>query len=265
MNNTIKSARSATHYGTCQICGRLQKASHDRSRGGDNQWVAKHGYELHWYSQVGECHGSGHEPLEVSCEYAKVVVAKLEKAIADYVAQPRPTNVGTTWKPSPELVAWQRAVQQHESNKQFVKHLRSVVSNWTPRQQKEVREVEAAQAAERTARTGIRALSSALADAKRRLSKHGEKFTDAIEAEVNAPLLVERNAWYAAHPNECFPKHVELLYLGCFTTAKVNKLLGLVNTLANPSSSLVEGAELLRQLDAAYRDAKAAYEACKGA
>jgi hypothetical protein len=61
---TMKSAH--THRGSCQWCGRLQAV--DNKSG----LIAKHGYSVADYGFFnGTCTGSGHPPLQVSCEMVK--------------------------------------------------------------------------------------------------------------------------------------------------------------------------------------------------
>lgn len=53
----------ATHEGTCQWCGRVQKLP-----GGT---LAKHGYTTKWGFFMGVCHGADQEPFELSCDLVK--------------------------------------------------------------------------------------------------------------------------------------------------------------------------------------------------
>ena len=53
-------ANKATHSGTCQICGRLQKLPSGR--------MAKHGYTTRWGFFEGTCPGSDHQPFELACD-----------------------------------------------------------------------------------------------------------------------------------------------------------------------------------------------------
>ena len=65
-----KDSRKATHYGTCQICGHVQKAP----RG----LMALHGYEVRWQHFSGTCHGSRQLPFEIDCTLAQ---SSLEQAV----------------------------------------------------------------------------------------------------------------------------------------------------------------------------------------
>lgn len=54
-----------THKGTCQICGSTQAVNNDSGM------LAKHGYTTRWGFFSGTCSGSGHLPLQVSCDLIK--------------------------------------------------------------------------------------------------------------------------------------------------------------------------------------------------
>lgn len=77
----------ATHSGTCQVCGRLQKLP-----GGV---LAKHGYDVKFGFFNGVCWGQGHKPFEqaVDCiekaiQWAESEKASIEKAVAELNARP---------------------------------------------------------------------------------------------------------------------------------------------------------------------------------
>jgi len=72
--------KAATHYGTCQGCGRLQKLPNDV--------LAKHGYEV--VSRgfggyfAGTCRGSSRPTYEESCHWIKnFIIPELEKHLAN--------------------------------------------------------------------------------------------------------------------------------------------------------------------------------------
>lgn len=64
-------SKKATHYGTCQVCGRQQKLP-----GG---FMSKHGYTVEWGWFNGVCPGADHLPFEKSKDL-------IEKAIKDVQA-----------------------------------------------------------------------------------------------------------------------------------------------------------------------------------
>jgi hypothetical protein len=51
--------KKATHIGSCQACGRVQKLPGDV--------LSKHGYHVQWRIFVGECPGCGHRSYEQNC------------------------------------------------------------------------------------------------------------------------------------------------------------------------------------------------------
>ncbi len=69
--NTMK----ATHYGTCQACGRVQKLPGPGV-------LSKHGYNVAHGFFSGVCAGSGELPYELSCEKIKGFIAAAETQIS---------------------------------------------------------------------------------------------------------------------------------------------------------------------------------------
>ena len=69
--------RQATHWGTCQVCGKHHKV--------DKKYnvIAEHGYTLMYGGQSGSCFGSKHKPLELSCSISKSWVEQLQRIKAN--------------------------------------------------------------------------------------------------------------------------------------------------------------------------------------
>jgi hypothetical protein len=65
--------KTATHLGTCQLCGHIQKLP-----GG---LLAKHGYAVQWSQFVGTCRGSGSAPYETSRNLIAAEIAYAEQTI----------------------------------------------------------------------------------------------------------------------------------------------------------------------------------------
>ncbi len=65
---TKTAARSATHQGQCQVCGRLQMLP-----GG---LLSKHGYNVKWGFFNGVCWGAGHLPFELSKDLIEDAIAR---------------------------------------------------------------------------------------------------------------------------------------------------------------------------------------------
>jgi len=66
----------ATHKGTCQICGRLQKLPKGK--------LSKHGYRVQWGEFSGTCPGSEEQPFEESREVLGRFVERLKGMIATF-------------------------------------------------------------------------------------------------------------------------------------------------------------------------------------
>jgi hypothetical protein len=64
-------SKKATHQGTCQSCGRLQKLPRGR--------LSKHGYTVDWGFFNGVCGGAGYKPLEEERKHLDSTVLALRK------------------------------------------------------------------------------------------------------------------------------------------------------------------------------------------
>lgn len=85
--------KAATHWGTCQVCGRRQKLPDGR--------IAKHGYTIAHGWQEGTCEGSGHLPLQISCD---LVAESIERARAH--AERLTGQVAKLRRPATEPQGW---------------------------------------------------------------------------------------------------------------------------------------------------------------
>lgn len=86
---------AAEFFGTCQICGRAQKA-HPNA-------IAKHGYTIRFGWQMGACYGSNHKPYEISndrilsaIESAQRYIVQTKEKIAALQASPYQDD-GKVW------------------------------------------------------------------------------------------------------------------------------------------------------------------------
>lgn len=66
---------AATHKGTCQICGRIQKLP--------KGLLSLHGYQVEWGMFNGVCDGATNLPYEQSCEVLKAHVARMNNHLED--------------------------------------------------------------------------------------------------------------------------------------------------------------------------------------
>jgi hypothetical protein len=250
----------ATHYGTCQYCGSLQKADRHTNR------LANHGYTLAYGWQAGTCEGSNRLPFEVSKDYAEAVLQKCLLAIAAFVETPRPERTVASWHECPAIIEWQLAQQAQSSRKQYAAWATARLANWAPRAQQEVRELEAVEAAAKATRTGIRALSGAEKLAKRDLSRFGDTFCGILDDALNRHLYADRNAYYAAATargdlTSTWPRWKEIVEVSLFATNRVAKLLKLARETGD--AEVLAGADRLEKLAATYEAAKAAHQAAK--
>lgn len=254
-NNQPKHTMKATHYGTCQICESVQKADSRTNR------LAAHGYTLAYGWQAGTCTGSGQLPLEVSKAFAEAAVESCKAAVAAFISIPCPprTEGISRWDKCHVISRWQADQQAHTGRQRFIAWTTQRLENWAPRSQQTIEEVEVAQASAKSSRAGIRALSGAVALAKRALVKFGERFESELDQAVNGALYAERRACWDAGVG-VWPNAHKLVSI-TFQTNRVAKFVSLAKQTGN--ADLIEGAAKLETLGAEYETAKAAYEAAK--
>ena len=128
--------RQATHWGTCQVCGKQHKV--DKK----NNVIAEHGYTLMYGGQLGGCYGSKHQPLELGCSVAKVWVERLkmdienfkDRAVTEEDRLGNPVKVVEMWlqddgykKPVKRKVTLEKAISI--VNKQIVRG-EDIIANW---------------------------------------------------------------------------------------------------------------------------------------
>lgn len=85
----------ATHSGTCQACGNLQKLP-----GGV---LSKHGYDVQWHFFNGVCLGAGHKPFEQSTDLIERCIAGAQEQLKSVQAAIAQFNA-----PATEPKAWVR-------------------------------------------------------------------------------------------------------------------------------------------------------------
>jgi len=114
----------ATHYGTCQICGSLQKAPNGR--------LAKHGYTKQWSFFTGTCRGSHELPFEESKDLLEAVIEGVKVSIANYIPSENPINTPFTLTPEEKAIfkKWQNDRRQHQSNKAWVAFQEPRAAKW---------------------------------------------------------------------------------------------------------------------------------------
>jgi hypothetical protein len=150
----------ATHYGTCQLCGSLQKLP--------DGVLATHGYQIHWNQFHGTCRGTGHLPFEQSKDLAEQQILDSE----DYLkSNAKPVDPGWQFKfNSPEKVAYHNLLNIRHGHESWLRFLKPRVSKWSVKPLKEVREEDAKAETIKVASRNVRQLASFRNDAKYDLS-----------------------------------------------------------------------------------------------
>lgn len=100
------SKNKATHMGSCQCCGSVQKLP-----GGV---LSQHGYRVLWSSFHGVCRGAGELPYEQSCELIKGFISSATKRMDKLIVQRDSLLV-----PATEAVCW---VQDDRPNQAWGMH-----------------------------------------------------------------------------------------------------------------------------------------------
>jgi hypothetical protein len=72
-------AQKATHYGTCQVCGRVQRLP--------GSLLSKHGYTVKWSVFTGVCWGAEHQPFEQSKDLIDGAIERAEAEAAELEAE----------------------------------------------------------------------------------------------------------------------------------------------------------------------------------
>lgn len=151
----------ATHYGTCQLCGSLQKLP--------NGVLAIHGYQVAWNQFHGTCHGTGQLPFEQSKDAAEAQLKRSEDYLAANPEPARPPFTAT--RNSPEQVSYRAAMDNIYGHRQMVRFLKPRCANWSVKPLKEVAEEDAKVETVKVAFRNVRQLAALRNDAKYSLSR----------------------------------------------------------------------------------------------
>ena len=127
--------KQATHWGTCQICGKHHKADRKTNR------VASHGYVMPWKwgGQYGHCEGSKHLPLELSCKaveeqigFLRVWIKKYTDMAVDGIFNGQETKVVITTVHTPSGTKKQKEPLEWKINRlnDAINRYQDVVDNW---------------------------------------------------------------------------------------------------------------------------------------
>jgi hypothetical protein len=151
----------ATHYGTCQLCGSLQKLP--------DGVLALHGYQVDWNQFHGICHGAGQLPFEQSKDVAEAQLKRSEEYLAANPEPARP-DFTATWN-SPEQVRYRMEMDNIRGHRQMVRFQKPRCANWSVKPLKEVAEEDAKAETVKVASRNVRQLASLRNDAKSDLSR----------------------------------------------------------------------------------------------
>jgi hypothetical protein len=151
----------ATHYGTCQLCGSLQKLP--------DGVLANHGYQVDWHQFHGICHGAGHPPFEQSKDFAEAQLKRSEEYLAANPEPARP-DFTATWN-SPEQVRYRMEIDNIRGHRQMVRFQKPRCANWSVKPLKEVADEDAKTETIKVASRNVRQLASLRNDAKYDLSR----------------------------------------------------------------------------------------------
>jgi hypothetical protein len=160
----------ATHYGTCQLCGSLQKLP--------DGVLALHGYQVDWNQFHDICHGAGQLPFEQSKDVAEAQLKRSEEYLA---ANPEPARPDfTATRNSPEQVRYRAAMDNIRGHRGIISFLKPRCANWSVKPLKQVAEEDAKVETVKVAFRNVRQLASLRNDAKSDLSRA----IDAVEKIV---------------------------------------------------------------------------------
>jgi len=165
----------ATHYGTCQLCGSLQKLP--------NGVLANHGYQVDWHQFHGICHGAGHPPFEQSKDFAVDQLRRAELFLATHPALPDPNLPRSEYskrKENPAWVAWYERKEARYACANIVAFQKPRCANWSVKPLKEVAEEDAKAETVKVASRNVRQLASLRNDAKWALGKAIDNLNDLI-------------------------------------------------------------------------------------
>ena len=160
----------ATHYGTCQLCGSLQKLP--------SGVLAIHGYQVAWNQFHGTCHGTGQLPFEQSKDAAEAQLKRSEDYLTANPEPARPTFTAT-WN-SPERVSYDAAMDRIYGHRQMVRFQKPRCANWSVKPLKEVAEEDAKVETVKVAFRNVRQLASLRNDAKWALGKAIDMVSDIV-------------------------------------------------------------------------------------
>ena len=122
-----RTERSATHRGCCQICGKSHKVNVKTGL------LAEHGYTIDFGYFSGSCAGSHQLPINVSVDFLKSELDRIEKEYTKF-ANADPEEIAYTYFKEKYDYKTQNYIQvEHKvTNAQASNELGAVLANWHP-------------------------------------------------------------------------------------------------------------------------------------
>ena len=163
----------ASHYGTCQLCGSLQKLP--------NGVLASHGYQIEWNQFHGICSGSGRAPFEQSKDFAEAEIVRCTELLETHPALPQPIN--SDWRSrwnDDDVVAYRARRDARRSWQGMIGWLKPRCENWSVKPLREVAEEDRKAETVKVASRNVRQLAGLRNDAKWALSLAIDKVTDHV-------------------------------------------------------------------------------------
>lgn len=166
----------ASHYGTCQLCGSLQKLP--------NGVLASHGYQIEWNQFHGICSGSGRAPFEQSKDFAEAEIVRCTELLEAYPALPEPVNNSHRAflfsSKDPSVVAWRDRRNARRTWQGMISWLKPRCEKWSVKPLREVAEEDRKAETVKVASRNVRQLAGLRNDAKWALSLAIDKLTDHV-------------------------------------------------------------------------------------
>lgn len=182
----------ATHYGTCQFCGSLQKLP--------DGVLAFHGYEIEWHQFTGGCSGSGRLPFEQSRDYALTCLANSEQFLLLHPAPAKPeSDPHLLQRKNPETIAYWDKVRLRQMHQGIVRWMMPRCKKWAPRPLRPVEEVEAGRETIKIASRNIRELARLRDDAKDELIKLIESAGKQYGQYIHSFRVKKGEDWFREH------------------------------------------------------------------
>ena len=219
----------ATHYGTCQVCGRLQALP--------DGVLAKHGYDVEFHFFRGVCPGAAHKPLELERVFSDEVASSLDRASRAHL---RDASAVARGKLLPKHAASGKRIP-HERGWGFKDEIVPYAD--APEHQQR----EAVRALEWNLRAQARAEASTAADMRARAHKITGK-QPLVERTAEPRKELAPGVKFKLHGHVCTVVRVEdRVAQGCGPYMNGNRMPHVVYTIEGSAKAFAWPARLVRQ------------------